>query len=224
MGEEYGVEMPRVREIIAYETGHLVPSMPPSVRGVMNLRGNVVPVVDLARCVRAASHPGRPGDLRRGPRPALERRGGPAGADDHPLGRVIDMPDEAIKPVPDFGTRIQAEYLRGLGGDRGAFRAAARGRSAAVPGRSCCGSRRAGDPRCRAAHAAVDRSEVGGNLLAGDGPSTPRPRRASRVPDISDAEFALFQSLIRREAGIHLAPIKKPMLVGRLFRRLNALG
>ncbi len=44
------------------------------------------------------------------------------------------------------------------------------------------------------------------------------------LPEISDYEFALFQELIRREAGIHLAPIKKSMLVSRLFRRLGALG
>ena len=43
------------------------------------------------------------------------------------------------------------------------------------------------------------------------------------VTEISDEEFALFQSLICREAGIHLAPSKKPMLVSRLMRRVNAL-
>jgi chemotaxis protein methyltransferase CheR len=48
--------------------------------------------------------------------------------------------------------------------------------------------------------------------------------RGDGVPQISDQEFALFQELIRREAGIYLAPIKKSMLVARLFRRLGALG
>jgi chemotaxis protein methyltransferase CheR len=43
------------------------------------------------------------------------------------------------------------------------------------------------------------------------------------IPEISDHEFALFQSLIRRQAGIHLADTKKPMLVCRLMRRLSAL-
>jgi chemotaxis protein methyltransferase CheR len=43
------------------------------------------------------------------------------------------------------------------------------------------------------------------------------------APEISDQEFTLFQSLIRREAGIHLAPSKKPMLVSRLMRRVGAL-
>jgi chemotaxis protein methyltransferase CheR len=41
---------------------------------------------------------------------------------------------------------------------------------------------------------------------------------------ISDREFALFQELIRREAGIYLAPTKKPLVVGRLNRRLRELG
>jgi chemotaxis protein methyltransferase CheR len=41
---------------------------------------------------------------------------------------------------------------------------------------------------------------------------------------ISDREFALFQELIRREAGIYLAPTKKSLVVGRLNRRLQELG
>jgi chemotaxis protein methyltransferase CheR len=47
--------------------------------------------------------------------------------------------------------------------------------------------------------------------------------RAHSVTEISDDEFALFQSLICREAGIHLGPTKKPMLLSRLMRRVNAL-
>jgi chemotaxis protein methyltransferase CheR len=43
------------------------------------------------------------------------------------------------------------------------------------------------------------------------------------VTEISDDEFTLFQALICREAGIHLSSSKKPMLVSRLMRRVNAL-
>jgi chemotaxis protein methyltransferase CheR len=43
------------------------------------------------------------------------------------------------------------------------------------------------------------------------------------LTEISDDEFTLFQTLICREAGIHLAPTKKPMLVSRLMRRVGAL-
>ena len=43
------------------------------------------------------------------------------------------------------------------------------------------------------------------------------------LTEISDDEFTLFQALICREAGIHLAPTKKPMLVSRLMRRVGTL-
>jgi len=48
-GEEYGVELVRVREIIALMDITPVPLTPEYVRGVMNLRGRVIPVVDLRR-------------------------------------------------------------------------------------------------------------------------------------------------------------------------------
>lgn len=44
------------------------------------------------------------------------------------------------------------------------------------------------------------------------------------VRPISDREFALFQSLIHRETGIYLSPVKKGLLMGRLTRRLRDLG
>ena len=56
-------------------------------------------------------------------------------------------------------------------------------------------------------------------------PGTARAKgHAQSVTEISDDEFALFQSLICREAGIHLAASKKPMLVSRLMRRVGALN
>jgi len=49
------------------------------------------------------------------------------------------------------------------------------------------------------------------------------PLEAAHRP-ITDKEFSLFQALIHREAGIHLAPAKKELLMGRLGRRLRELG
>jgi purine-binding chemotaxis protein CheW len=121
MGEEYGVEIPRVREIIEYESITFVPSMPPAVRGVMNLRGSVVPVVDLAlKFAQPETPAGRETyivvfDL------LWNGESVRLGLMTTVLGRVIDTPDEAIKPVPQFGTRIRAEYLRGIVGLEGQF-------------------------------------------------------------------------------------------------------
>ena len=47
-GEEYAVSLLKVKEIIEYDIVTEVPKTPEWVRGVINLRGNVVPVIDLA--------------------------------------------------------------------------------------------------------------------------------------------------------------------------------
>ena len=46
-GEEYAVEILRVREVVGALPLTRVPTTPPSIRGVVNIRGTVVPVVDL---------------------------------------------------------------------------------------------------------------------------------------------------------------------------------
>jgi purine-binding chemotaxis protein CheW len=115
MGEEYALQIQNVREIIEFEPVTTVPSMPPVVRGVMNLRGNVVPVIDLpvkfgiAPTVLGAGAYIVVVDL------VWSNEGVRLGLVTRELGRVIDVTDDQIKPVPDFGTRIQSEYLRGVG-------------------------------------------------------------------------------------------------------------
>jgi purine-binding chemotaxis protein CheW len=115
MGEEYALQIQNVREIIEFEPVTTVPSMPPVVRGVMNLRGSVVPVIDLP--VKFGLPPTQLGagayivvvDL------SWSNEAVRLGLVTRELGRVIDVTDDQIKPVPDFGTRIQSEYLRGVG-------------------------------------------------------------------------------------------------------------
>src|SRR4051794_17459262 len=55
--EEYAVGVLQVREIIEYGAVTCVPSTPPWIRGVINLRGGVVPVVDLAVKLGLAERP-----------------------------------------------------------------------------------------------------------------------------------------------------------------------
>src|SRR5215472_2379190 len=56
-GEEYAINILRVKEIIGYDTVTTVPQTPPWIRGVLNLRGNVVPVIDLAVRFRLGEEP-----------------------------------------------------------------------------------------------------------------------------------------------------------------------
>jgi purine-binding chemotaxis protein CheW len=121
MGEEYALQIQHVREIIECEPVTAIPSMPAVVRGVMNLRGNVVPVIDLPLKFGLAETRLGAGtyvvivDL------VWNGESARLGLLTRELGRVVDVTDDQLKPVPDFGTRVRSEYLRGIGQIDGRF-------------------------------------------------------------------------------------------------------
>lgn len=114
-GEEYAVNILKVKEIIEYDTLTKVPGTPPAIRGVINLRGNVVPVVDLA--------------LRFGltPNPITKRSciviveaelGGERavmGVLADSVSEVLALASSDIEPPPAFGTRVKVDLLAGMG-------------------------------------------------------------------------------------------------------------
>ncbi len=115
LGEEvFAMDIRTVREIIQYGSTTPVPLMPDFVRGVMNLRGAVVPVIDLAaRFRQAATEP-----TRRTCIVIFE-----VYADDgrHTLGVMVDAVHEVLEidgqlvdPPPSFGTRVAPEFIRGM--------------------------------------------------------------------------------------------------------------
>ena len=114
-GEECAVSILRVREIIEYEAVTRVPGTPPWVRGVMNLRGSVVPVIDLAvklglpetvvtkrTCIVVSEV-----DLD-GERVVM-------GVVADAVSQVMDLAASEIEPPPAFGTAVRVDYLLGLG-------------------------------------------------------------------------------------------------------------
>jgi purine-binding chemotaxis protein CheW len=114
-GDEYAIALRRVREVIPYDTVTRVPQMPPALRGVTNLRGQVVPVVDLA----IKFH---------GVETAIDRRtcivlvetvleGAPAmlGLVTEQVGQVLALAAADVVPPPGFGAPIRAEFLCGMG-------------------------------------------------------------------------------------------------------------
>ena len=120
-GEVYAVDILRIREIIEYSLPTGVPMMPPSVRGVINLRGAVVPVIDLAiRFGREATGVGKRTCV-----VIVEVEH--AGAI-HILGLMVDgvnavmeIADQAIEPAPAFGTRVNTEFIAGMAKVDGRF-------------------------------------------------------------------------------------------------------
>jgi len=112
--ENYGLELSQTREIIEYAGITQVPLMPNFLRGVINLRGEVVPVIDLA--------------VRLGRKPIeVQRRTciivvELANNDQHhvlglladAVSEVIEMDDENIEDAPSFGANIRAEFIQGI--------------------------------------------------------------------------------------------------------------
>lgn len=119
--DAYAIGILSIKEIIEYTTMTEVPLMPACVRGVINLRGAVVPVIDLQ--VRFGQTPS----------PVTKRTCivivevlGPEGQ--QVMGVVVDAVNEVldidasdIEPPPAFGTRIRTDFISGMGKVRGKF-------------------------------------------------------------------------------------------------------
>ncbi len=112
--ENYGLELSQTREIIEYSGITEVPLMPNFLRGVINLRGEVVPVIDLAvRLGRKSIEVQR--------RTCIIVVELTNNDQNHVLGlladavsEVIEMDDENIEDAPSFGANIRAEFIQGI--------------------------------------------------------------------------------------------------------------
>jgi purine-binding chemotaxis protein CheW len=125
LGEEtYAIGILAIKEII--ETGKLtqVPGLPECVRGVINLRGMVVPVIDLAARLWAGSGRAQSETRQRScvVIVELDTRTEPAGGMPQTLGllvdgvnEVLDLPAADILPAPSFGTGTQGRLISGMG-------------------------------------------------------------------------------------------------------------
>ncbi|BAL26478.1 chemotaxis protein CheW [Azoarcus sp. KH32C] len=124
-GEMFAVGILRVKEIIEYGSLTTVPMMPDCIKGVINLRGAVVPVIDLAR--RFA-----------GPATKINRRSciviiettadtrdgighQDVGIIVDAVSEVLEIPSDQIEPPPAFGTHIRADFIAGMGKLDGRF-------------------------------------------------------------------------------------------------------
>lgn len=113
-GEEYGVDILRVQEIKGWDAVTQIPNTPKYVRGVINLRGTIVPIIDL-RARFGMEH------LEYGPTTVVIVLKVMANNSSRIMGIVVDgvsdvynMQRDDIKPAPDFGTGIDTNFVKGL--------------------------------------------------------------------------------------------------------------
>ena len=114
-GEEYAVGILQIREIITYGTLTKVPHTPPSIRGVINLRGNVVPVVDLGRKFGLTASPVTDRTCIVIVEANINENRTVTGVIADSVSQVISMSENDILPAPAFGTRVRIDFLRGMG-------------------------------------------------------------------------------------------------------------
>jgi purine-binding chemotaxis protein CheW len=114
-GEAYAIPISAIKEIIEYRQPTDVPMMPAYVRGVINLRGRVVPVIDLA--VRFGR--GRGEVSKRTCIVILEIAQDGQQQDISvvvdAVSAVVDIVDADIEPPPQFGAKLRADFISGMG-------------------------------------------------------------------------------------------------------------
>jgi chemotaxis signal transduction protein len=113
--EEYGVPVLAVREILEYDTVTRVPRAPAFIRGVINLRGRVVPVVDLAVRFGLAPRPVTPRSCIVIVEVAWEGEPVVIGLVADTVSQVIELLPSEIEPPPTFGASVDVAFLKGLG-------------------------------------------------------------------------------------------------------------
>jgi chemotaxis signal transduction protein len=114
-GTDYGIPILSVKEILQHEEPTSVPSAPPAIRGVINVRGQVVPVVDLA--VKFGGAPTVASS-----RTCILVVDAHLGGDRLTVGvladavnEVLDLPAAEVEPPPRLGSRARVDFLTGVG-------------------------------------------------------------------------------------------------------------
>ena len=114
-GETYGVSILVIKEILEYNEPTLVPMMPDFIRGVINLRGSVVPVVDLSlRLGKETTEVAK--------RTCVviievqyENESMEIGVVVDAVNEVLDIAPENIESAPNFGAKIRTDFIHGMG-------------------------------------------------------------------------------------------------------------
>ncbi len=114
-GESYGIAVSQVREILQAPAVTPMPQTPDHVRGVINLRGKIVPVISLRRRFGLSGNDdgGRPCILvTQVTLPSGETI--PMGMNVDAVEEVVGIRDEEVEAAPRFGGAIQPDYLLGI--------------------------------------------------------------------------------------------------------------
>lgn len=110
-GEEYGVSITQVQEIIRRREPTRIPQTPNFIEGVINLRGNLIPIIDLKKRFKLPEV-----EFDENSRIIIvEVEGQTVGIIVDAVSEVLRISQDAIEPPPPGVATIEAEYLKGVG-------------------------------------------------------------------------------------------------------------
>lgn len=120
-GDEYAMSLAHVREIIACGTLTHVPGVPKWIRGVLNLRGSVLPVADLARKFELPETAITPRTCVIVVEIQLANEHVSLGVMADGVNEVLELSADDIQPPPPFGPKVRIDCVEGLGDSNGRF-------------------------------------------------------------------------------------------------------
>lgn len=113
--EIFAIEVGKAREVLDFQEPTEVPQMPAEMLGVINLRGRVVPVVDLRRKFGLRDAERTRDNCIIILEALVEGEKVIVGAVADSVREVLDLSDEQIDPPPKMGTRLNPDFIRGMG-------------------------------------------------------------------------------------------------------------
>lgn len=112
--EEYGVDILRVQEIKGWDSVTPIPNTPKYIKGVINLRGTIVPIIDLRLRFGLEPVPYGPTTVVVVLRVVNEKGQRIMGIVVDAVSDVYNLSDDSLQPPPDFGSVIDIGFLKGL--------------------------------------------------------------------------------------------------------------
>lgn len=113
--ETFSLDVAKVREVLDFTTITEIPRMPGFMSGVINLRGSVVPVVDLRLCFQMSRTKRTRNTCIIVVEVLIENEAIVIGALADSVEEVIDLEPDQIQPPPRIGTHIRTDFIRGMG-------------------------------------------------------------------------------------------------------------
>ena len=112
--EQYAVDILKVQEIRSWEPVSRIPNVPSHEKGVVNLRGAIVPVIDLRDKFNLGHAEYTPMTVVVILQTEVEGKNRIMGVVVDAVSNVIDIDKTTIQSPPEFGTKVSTEYINGL--------------------------------------------------------------------------------------------------------------